>query len=193
MSLARKEERISVEEYFELQRHSDKRFDFWDGKLVELEATTKAHNRIKRNIIRQLDVPLLRESDCELFDENVMTQLKSGRKYVYPDIVISCDPKDNDPLIVQFPCIIIEVLSDGTEHYDRTEKFFQYQRISSVEQCVFVSQKIMAVESYIRSTEDEWAFKALEQPDSQLVFPKLGITTKLKDIYEGISLKKESE
>ncbi|MCB0598086.1 MAG: Uma2 family endonuclease [Lewinellaceae bacterium] len=193
MSLARKEKRISVEEYFDLQRNSGKRYDFWDGKLIELEATTKAHNRIKRNLIRKLEVPALSEKDCKLFDENVMTQLKSREKYVYPDIVISCNPEDNDPLIVQFPFIIIEVLPDGTEQYDRTEKFFKYQRIPTVEQCVFVSQKMMAVESFIRSTEDQWLFKALEQPTDQLVFPKLGIDIRVEDIYQGISLKTEEE
>lgn len=31
MSLARKENRISVEAYFDLQRNTDKRYDFWDG------------------------------------------------------------------------------------------------------------------------------------------------------------------
>ena len=193
MSLARKEKRITVEEYFDLQRNTGKRYDFWDGKLIELEATTKAHNRIKRNLIRKLEVPALSEKDCKLFDENVMTQLKSREKYVYPDIVISCNPEDNDPLIVQFPFIIIEVLPDGTEQYDRTEKFFKYQRIPTVEQCVFVSQKMMAVESFIRSTEDQWLFKALEQPTDQLVFPKLGIDIRVEDIYQGISLKTEEE
>lgn len=193
MSLARKEKRISVEEYFDLQRNTGKRYDFWDGKLIELEATTKVHNRIKRNLIRKLDVPVLSEKDCELFDENVMTQLKSREKYVYPDIVISCNPEDNDPLIVQFPFIIIEVLPDGTEQYDRTEKFFKYQRIPTVEQCVFVSQKMMAVESFIRSTEDQWLFKALEQPTDQLVFPKLEIVIGLEDIYQGIPLTAEEE
>lgn len=193
MSLARKEERISVEEYFDLQRNTDKRYDFWDGILIELEATTKTHNRIKRNLIRELDGPELAEKGCELFDENVMTQLKSRKKYVYPDIVISCNPDDDDPLVVQYPCIIIEVLSDGTEQYDRTEKFFKYQRIPSVEQCVFVSQKMMAVESFIRSTEDQWLFKALEQPYDQLVFPNLGIAIKLEEIYQGILLKKDKE
>ena len=176
-----------------MQRNSGKRYDFWDGKLIELEATTKAHNRIKRNLIRKLEVPALSEKDCKLFDENVMTQLKSREKYVYPDIVISCNPEDNDPLIVQFPFIIIEVLPDGTEQYDRTEKFFKYQRIPTVEQCVFVSQKMMAVESFIRSTEDQWLFKALEQPTDQLVFPKLGIDIRVEDIYQGISLKTEEE
>lgn len=193
MSLARKEQRISVDEYFDLQRRTDKRYDFWDGKLIELEATTKIHNRIKRNLIRKLDVPGLSEKGCELFDENVMTQLKNRRKYVYPDIVVSCDPEDDDPLIVKYPCIIIEVLSDGTEQYDRTEKFFKYQRIPSVEQCVFVSQKMMAVESFIRSTDDQWLFKALEQPTDQLVFPKLGVSVSLEEIYMGISLSGEEE
>ena len=138
-------------------------------------------------------MPALSKNGCELFDENVMTQLMSREKYVYPDIVISCNPEDNDPLIVQFPFIIIEVLPDGTEQYDRTEKFFKYQRIPTVEQCVFVSQKMMAVESFIRSTEDQWLFKALEQPTDQLVFPKLGIDIRVEDIYQGISLKTEEE
>lgn len=174
-----------------MQRNSDSRCDFWDGKLIELEATTKAHNRIKRNLVRKLDGPELNGKGCELFDENVMTQLKNRQKYVYPDIVISCEPMDNDPLVVQYPCIIIEILSDGTEQYDRTEKFFKYQRIPSVEQCVFVSQKMMAVESFIRSTEDQWMFTPLEDAASILSFPKLGVSIKLEHIYEGIALKPE--
>lgn len=171
-----------------MQRTSDKRYDFWDGMLIELEATSKAHNRIKRNIIRSLPPKVLADKGCELFDENVMTQLKSRKKYVYPDIVISCDPKDLDPLIVQFPCIIIEILSDGTEQYDRTEKFFKYQRISSVQQCVFVAQKMMAVESFVRSSEEQWLFRPLERLEEALSFPKLDLEIRLTDIYDGIEL-----
>ncbi len=191
MSLAGKEERYTVEEYFELQRSSDKRYDFFEGKLIELEATTKAHNRIKRNIIRHLDTPMLSEKGCELFDENVMTQLSSKKHYVYPDIVISCNPADDDPLIVQFPCIIVEILSEGTEHYDRTEKFFKYQRIETVEQCVFVSQKLMAVESFVRPAENHWMFTPLAKPEDKLHFPKVGIQIPLSQIYLNVTFDKE--
>jgi len=186
MSLARKEKYYTVEEYFALQQSKGERYDYWDGTLVELEATTKAHNRIKRNIIQQLPPTLLDQDGCELYDENVMTQLKSQKQYVYPDIVITCHPEDNDPLIVKFPCIIIEILSDGTEQYDRTEKFFKYQRITSVEQCVFVSQKMMAVESFRRAEEGQWFFQALEAPVDELTIPKLNIRISLNQIYQSI-------
>jgi len=188
MSLARKKERISLETYFELQRNGQERHDFWDGELVELEVATKNHNRIKRNIIDAIPRSARQAAGCELFDENVMTQLKRGQKYVYPDIVLACDPRENDPLVIEYPCIIIEILSDGTERYDRTDKFFLYQRIPTVEQCVFVAQNQMAIESFQRAEQGQWLMQPLQQADEELHLPKLGISIPLADIYDGVVL-----
>lgn len=188
MSLARKKKRISLDAYFELQRNGPERHDFWDGKLVELEATTKNHNRIKRNIIDAIPRSARQAAGCELFDENVMTQLKRGQKYVYPDIVLTCDPRENDPLVIEYPCIIIEILSDGTERYDRTDKFFLYQRIPTVEQCVFVAQNQMAIESFQRAEQGRWLMQPLQQTDEALYLPKLDPRIPIAAIYEGITL-----
>jgi Uma2 family endonuclease len=188
MSLARKKDRISLEAYFELQRSGNQRHDFWEGTLVELEATTKNHNRIKRNIIDAIPRSIRKAAACELFDENVMTQLKQKQKYVYPDIVLTCDPRENDPLIIEYPCILIEILSDGTARYDRTDKFFQYQRIPTVEQCVFVAQNQMAIESFQRAEQGQWLMQPLQEASEALYFPKLDHSIPLADIYEGITL-----
>jgi Uma2 family endonuclease len=188
MSLARKKEQISLEAYFELQRSGPERHDFWDGKLVKLEATTKNHNRIKRNIIDAIPRSARQAAGCELFDENVMTQLKRKQKYVYPDIVLTCDPRENDPLVIEYPCIIIEILSDGTERYDRTDKFFLYQRIPTVEQCVFVAQDQIAIESFQRAGQGQWLLQPLQQADEELHLSKLGISIPLAAIYDGVVL-----
>lgn len=188
MSLARKKERISLDAYFELQRNGPERHDFWDGELVELEATTKNHNRIKRNIIDAIPRSARQAAGCELFDENVMTQLKRGQKYVYTDIVLTCDPRENDPLVIEYPCIIIEILSDGTERYDRTDKFFLYQRIPTVEQCIFVAQNQMAIESFQRAEQGQWLMQPLQQADEVLYLPKLDHRIPIAAIYEGITL-----
>jgi Uma2 family endonuclease len=188
MSLARKKDRISLEAYFELQRSGPKRHDFWDGELVELEATTKNHNRIKRNIIDAIPRSARQAADCELFDENVMTQLKHNQNYVYPDIVLTCDPRENDPLVIEYPCMLIEILSDGTERYDRTDKFFQYQRIPTVEQCVFIAQNQMAIESFQRADHGQWLMQPLQEAEDELYFPKLDLSIALDAIYDGIIL-----
>ena len=179
--------KYTYKEYLALEKASETRHDFIDGEIIPLEATPKAHNRIKRNLIKKIETPLFDTKGCELFDENVMTQLKNKQQYVYPDIVISCDSNDNDPLIVKHPSIIIEVLSNSTERYDRTTKFFKYQRIDSLVQCVFVSQNEMAIESFFRMKNDKnWSYRAIDQIDDFLEFPSLGLSVKVADIYKNI-------
>lgn len=45
-------------------------------------------------------------------------QVEPGRKYFYPDVVVTCDDRDHDPQWVKFPSLIIEVLSPSTEAAD---------------------------------------------------------------------------
>ena len=117
-----------------------------------------------------------------------MTQLQSRRRYVYPDIVLTCDPSDQDPLIVEFPCVIIEILSQGTVQYDRTEKFFHYQRIPSVEQCIFIAQHRMAVESFERAPNGQWLMTPLAAASDELIIPRLDHHIPLEQIYHRITL-----
>lgn len=187
MSLARKSQPPSFEAYLVSQREEGPRYDYWDGTIVELEATTKNHNRIKRNVIARIPTELLGEKGFELFDENVMTQIKLGKRYIYPDIVLTCNPADDDPLIIEYPSVIIEILSQGTAQYDRTEKFFQYQRIDSVEQCVFIAQHRMAVESFERAANGQWLLTPLEKPSDKLFIRALGHSISLHHVYGQIS------
>ena len=187
MSLARRLQPVSFEDYLASQRGEGQRFDFWDGTLVELEATTKNHNRIKRNLIAQIPQQVLENKGCELFDENVMTQIQSKKRYVYPDIVLTCNPEDQDPLIIVFPYVIIEILSQDTAQYDRTEKFFQYQRIPSVEQCVFIAQHQVAVESFERAPNGQWLMTPLAVASDKLIIHRLNHRIPLEQIYDRIS------
>ena len=182
------EPKITFEEYLALEQDNDGRHEFYDGKLIPIEATTKAHNRIKRNLIRQIETPAFDKSSCELFDENVLTQLTEKKKYVYPDIVISCDPNDNDPLIVKSPTIIIEILSPSTKKYDKTVKFFAYQRIPTLQQCIFVAQDTIEVKSFQRSKDNQWILTTLESLADKLQIPSLNLVIKLEDIYSNINI-----
>ena len=178
--------KISFEAYLLSEQDSEVRHEFSDGTLIPIEATTKAHNRIKRNLIRQIETPEFDKSACELFDENVLTQLTERKKYVYPDIVVSCDPDDTDPLIVKSPAVIIEILSPSTKKYDKTVKFFAYQRIPSLQQCVFVAQDSVEVKSFQRSKDEQWILTTLESVEDTLRIDVLNLEIKLADIYTNI-------
>lgn len=180
--------KITFEQYLVLEEGNEVRHEFFDGTLIPVEATTKVHNKIKRNLIRQIETPEFDKSKCELFDENVLTQLMERKKYVYPDIVVSCDPDDTDPLIVKSPTVIIEVLSPSTRKYDKTVKFFAYQRIPSIQQCIFVAQDSIDVKSFQRSKDNQWILTTLEDLEEMLEIPALNLNIKLTDIYTNIRL-----
>jgi len=180
--------KISFEEYLLLEQDNEGRNEFSDGTIIPIEATTKAHNRIKRNLIRQIETPKFDESGCELFDENVLTELVEDKKYVYPDIVVSCDPDDTDPLIVKSPTVVIEILSPSTKKYDKTVKFFAYQRIPSIQQCIFVAQDSIEIKSFQRSKDNQWILTTLESLEDTLSIDSLDLEIKLADIYVNIGL-----
>jgi len=178
--------KITFEEYLALEKESETRNEFHDGEIVPLEATTKAHNQIKRRLIRNIETPEFEASGCELFDENVATVVQEGKRIFYPDIVVSCNPEDDDPYLVHTPQLIIEILSESTKKYDKTVKFFRYQRIPTLRQCVFIAQDEIEVRSFLRSEDNQWLLTLLNDSEDMLTFPSLGIGIKLSEIYRGI-------
>lgn len=178
---------ISFENYLEKEQDSDQRYEYQNGQLIEIEATTKAHNRIKRNIIRAIETPEFDETACELYDENVLTEIQEKKRYVYSDVVITCQPND-DPLVVKFPTVIFEVLSPSTKKYDKTTKFFRYQRLPSLQQCIFVAQDEIEIKSFLRTENDEWILTTLEEADQFLAIPALDIKINLSEIYRQIKV-----
>ncbi len=79
---------------------------------------TRNHNRVCANFFKLLD-DVLADRSCEVYIVNVKVQVESAQKYFYPDVVVTCDERDTNPQLIQFPCLIIEVLSPSTEAVDR--------------------------------------------------------------------------
>ena len=120
-------------------------------------------------------------------DENVITEVREKRWGVYPDIVITCNPKDKDnPLVVKHPQVIVEVLSKSTAPYDKAGKFFKYQRIPSLQQYILISQYAIAVEFYLKMEDGEWVYRALDSLEDILVIPSLSLEIKLEELYTAV-------
>ena len=188
--------RYSVEEYFTLETQSDVRHEYYCGEIFALDALgspegmaggTKRHNRLIQNCAFALRMGL-RDRKCEIFAENVRLAIAEGQHYNYPDVMVSCDPADDDPRTVHTPVLIIEVLSKNTEARDRGWKFEQYQLIASLQQYVLVSQHRLLVDSFVRTGRGTWELTTLREPNDVLELPALGTAVALAAIYENISL-----
>lgn len=180
---------MSVQDYLALDRVSEARYEFIDGYVYMLAGGTLNHSRICVNMIRELSL-LLRGSSCSVYTSDARVRL-SNLRYVYPDISITCDSRDQgEDDIIHYPCVIIEVLSPRTEAYDRGDKFGYYRTCASIQEYILINTRRQAVEVYRR----EQGFWKLYEfgPDEQMTLESLNIRIPLASIYEHVTFSEEA-
>jgi Uma2 family endonuclease len=179
---------LSVIEYLEAEATSEIRHEYIDGQVFAMAGASRRHNRISGNIYSRL-LAHLRGSGCDAFMADMKVGLKSAQKqksiFYYPDVVITCNPDDQDQFIVNSPCLIIEVLSPGTEFVDCKEKLVNYQTITSLQEYILVSQDQMQVEVYRQDVAGNWTEEVLGR-GNQLQLDSIDLILKMHDIYEDV-------
>lgn len=142
---------FSVTEYLEAESRSEVRHEYIDGQIFAMAGGSKAHNIITLNIASRLRSQL-RDISFDVFMSDMKVMLKTVYQnktvFYYPDVLITCSPEDRDNYVVNYPCVIFEVLSPSTEVSDRREKLINYQTISSLQEYVLVLQDKIKIEVY---------------------------------------------
>lgn len=176
----------SVEEYFEIENHSEIRHEFEDGILIPMPGETLDANEIAGNISATLRKEL-RKKGFRIFTHDVRTIVHERRIYRYPDLVITASNTVKDIRHVTEPVLIVEVLSESTEEVDRNKKFRQYTALSSLQYYLMVHQDTALVEFYRRKDDSStFEFNFIDQQNDKIEFPLFDTSITLEDIYEGI-------
>lgn len=119
-----------------------------------------------------------------MYSSTQRVKVSATTDYLYPDIVVSCDPQfepeGNDNLLT--PVLIVEVLSDSTERHDREKKFSLYKRIETLREYVMISQKDVLVEQYVRQG-DFWLRTEVTDLESSVVLGSVGLEVPLQRLY----------
>ena len=106
--------------------------------------------------------------------------------YTYPDVVITCGEErfaDGENDILLNPLVIIEVLSDSTEGYDRGKKFENYQSIESLREYLLVSQNSQRVEQFVKQNGKNWMYSEIHESGESIKIQSIECELKLEDIY----------
>jgi Uma2 family endonuclease len=176
---------MSVEEWRELERTShDIKHEYIDGQVYAMSGGSLAHGRIGSNAVRTLEDALATAGKaCNVYNSDVATRL-SSRRYTYPDASVTCDERDQpspDKTEVQSPRVIVEVLSDSTEAYDRGRKFSFYRDLPTIQEYVIVATKYQSVEVY-RLAEDVWTYQAYG-PSNEVVLMSIDVRFPVAALY----------
>ena len=178
---------LSPEEYLDLEARSDIKHEYIDGEVYAMAGSSDDHAAIVINLSALLK-PHLRGGRCRHFVQDLKAQITRRSRYYYPDLMVTCDDRDKlDRYVKRHYKMIIEVLSDSTEQFDRGSKFEDYRRSASLEEYVLISQDRMNVEIYRRNAADRWELQAYQQGD-RVELVSIGLEFAIADLYEDVSL-----
>lgn len=187
-------QRASIRDYLDAEEKSVERHEYRDGfihQMHQMQGGTYEHSRIAANFIRRAGNKL-DGTPCFILESNMKLRVEHANKYCYPDAMIVCgqpafDTNDARRLSILNPRVIVEVLSDSTEAYDRGEKFRDYMLVDSLEEYVLISTAVARVESLLRQPDGTWSFQHAFDLDATFTLRSLKIEVPLDALYEGVT------
>ena len=150
--------KMSVQEYLTWEPQQDIRYEYVNGKIFAMTGGTIPHNDIALNLYTALR-PHLRAKGCRVNVSDVKVQVTPQSPYYYPDLIVSCDPQDlKAHKFIQYPRIIVEVLSPGTSARDRGEKLSDYLKMPTLQEYIMIDSEKISVERYSRGEGRMWLY-----------------------------------
>ncbi len=180
---------FSVDEYLQIEEQSPIKHEYMDGRIYAMVGVSGAHNIIAGNLITLLRSHL-RGSGCRVYFSDMKVRIESRNRFFYPDLLVTCDSRDRDqetPNHKRFPNLIVEILSDSTEAFDRGDKFEDYQTIESLQEYVLVSSKRQSVQCFRRNGAGLWVLQSYTQEQEAFQFNSVNFSSSLEMLYEDVS------
>jgi Uma2 family endonuclease len=179
---------VSVEEYFALLKASDHKLEYKAGEVVSMAGAQPAHNIIAANVIAEV-AQCLKQKGCRILTSDQLIKVEGCDKYTFPDLVVVCQkpvyeksPQGIDALLN--PEIIVEVLSESTASYDRTEKFDCYRTLASFREYVLVNSDKKRIEVHKKLNEAEWLSHLYTDPAEYVKIDECEIL--LENVYYAV-------
>ncbi|UEM07695.1 Uma2 family endonuclease (plasmid) [Skermanella rosea] len=176
----------TIEEFIAWEERQPERFEFLDGRVWPHDADpagmaggTIRHNDIVFNIRTAL-APIFRPCGCRVQSETV--KLKTHTFSAYPDVLVTCAPVTPDASRVAEAILLVEVVSEGTEHKDRGPKQQNYLDTAFCLYYVLVSQDAQMVEVYSRAPAG-WIYRSYRDPDDRIELLNADAKLAMADIY----------
>jgi Uma2 family endonuclease len=182
-ALAKAHQLISPEEYLAGERSSEIRHEYVGGHVYAMAGASDDHNRIAGNIFAELR-ERLRGKRCEPFMVDMKLKLADSQAFFYPDVLVACDPADNEKYFRERPIAVFEVLSPDTERTDQREKRLAYAQIPSMRLYVLVAQDKCELTVLRRGQTGPWKEEVITKRTDILRLPELEADIPVEHIYE---------
>ena len=187
--------RITPQEYLIRERQASTKSEFYQGEIFAMGGRSANHSLIAANFVREAG-NALKDKPCTVFNSDLRVQIQATGLYTYPDATIVCgeqifDDDHRDTLLN--PTVIVEVLSDSTEKYDRGKKSNHYRQIASLKELILIAQDRPQVERFTRQPNGDWLFHEQKELSAEFELKSLGISVAMSELYRGVKFEPTEE
>jgi Uma2 family endonuclease len=177
-------------EYLAIERRAEFRSEYIEGEIVAMTGASRRHNLIVANLTGELRQQL-KSRPCELYPSDMRIRIPSGKLYTYPDIVVVCgEPQFEDAYVDTLlnPTLIIEVLSESTESYDRGKKFGYYRTLESLREYGLLAQDEYRLEQYVKQADGRWLLSEFKGLEATVKLASIECNLQLTEVYDRVVL-----
>jgi len=176
---------FNAEDYLIWEESQEEKHEFVKGEVFAMGGERQMHVIVSGNVFASLKQHL-RKTPCRTYMSDMKLRVEQVDSFFYPDVMVSCDQSDHKAeQFIANPMLIIEVLSDSTEAYDRGAKFSAYRQIESLQEYFLIDIDAKRVECFRRTPDNHWLLTIYEA-NSACEFVGLEFTIELADIFEDI-------
>ena len=185
--------KLTPEEYLEMERKAEFKSEYFNGEIFAMAGAKRNHNKAATNV-SGLIWQHLKGKDCESYSNDMHVFVPKTGLYTYPDVIVVCgEPKFQDKVFDTLlnPTLLVEVLSESTESYDRGKKFQHYRSIESLQEYVLVSQDEARIEKYIKQGDGFWGLSEAVGLDAEIKLDAIDCELALSEVFDKVNFSDE--
>lgn len=179
----------TLEEYIELEKNSEEKFEFFEGNVWCMAGASPEHETIVGNMITALNIAL-RGRGCRVFPSNLKVKVPVYPPYRYPDLTALCGEPVYEELqglkMLINPRLIVEVLSSSTEAFDQSDKFTYYKSIESFTEYLLISHDRPHIALFTKQDEKTWLHREYNSLDESVYLSSVDCELSVAEIYSDL-------
>lgn len=187
--------KLTPDEYLELERQAPYKSEYLNGEVFAMAGASLNRNYITGNLADETRRQL-HGGPCRVLVADLRVKVEATGLYTYPDVVIFCEKpqlEDGQLDTLLNPNVIVEVLSDSTEKYDRGRKFGHYRQLASLKEYILVSQDRFLVERFVRQPDGSWLLTAFTDPNQPFQFGTIPVVISFDLLYANVKFPEPSD
>ena len=182
---------LTAQEYFTWEEKQLEKHEYINGQVYAMGGGSVNHGRIAIRLTALFDTHL-EASGCITGNSDIKVNIVETNNYTYPDASVTCDQRDkSNPNYFTYPCLIVEVLSDSTEAYDRGNKFRMYRKNLVLKDYLLVSSTCIEMDLYHKNDAGEWIIINYQAGD-MIELKSITLSFPIEQVYRNLVLTSES-